>query len=290
MDGNGSVSQITAYDRKTDVLLAKQDLTDGSGLEGCQMGLFDQDGQEIDSWISGREPHRLTGVLEPDVEYTLREIMPAEGYTCAPELAFRTGETGAAELVVMEDFPTKIRIEKVIAGTDEPLAGAVFVILDSEGKEWFRWTSGEEPIEITGILAAGAAYTLRELRPPKGYQRMEDMEFTVPLGPETVTLRCENQPAPGKPGQPEEPEPETPVPFRIGTITAVYRPQQFRAGSWIFFGPDGSIGIPMLLPGTGDRRVDACWYLAGFLLPLAGIWRLTRRKALPKKRKRFPKG
>lgn len=290
LDGNGSVSQITAYDRKTDVLLAKQDLTDGSGLEGCQMGLFDQDGQEIDSWISGREPHRLTGVLEPDVEYTLREIMPAEGYTCAPELAFRTGETGAAELVVMEDFPTKIRIEKVIAGTDEPLAGAVFVILDSEGKEWFRWTSGEEPIEITGILAAGAAYTLRELRPPKGYQRMEDMEFTVPLGPETVTLRCENQPAPGKPGQPEEPEPETPVPFRIGTITAVYRPQQFRAGSWIFFGPDGSIGIPMLLPGTGDRRVDACWYLAGFLLPLAGIWRLTRRKALPKKRKRFPKG
>ena len=44
LDGNGSVSQITAYDRKTDVLLAKQDLTDGSGLEGCQMGLFDQDG------------------------------------------------------------------------------------------------------------------------------------------------------------------------------------------------------------------------------------------------------
>ncbi|MBQ6876601.1 MAG: Cys-Gln thioester bond-forming surface protein [Lachnospiraceae bacterium] len=61
-----------------------------------------------------------------------------------------------------------------------PLAGCRFELLDSEGKEVDAWVTDETGIhELKGVLKKGESYTLRETDVPLGYERAEDVAFTV---------------------------------------------------------------------------------------------------------------
>ncbi|MEW4411273.1 SpaA isopeptide-forming pilin-related protein [Clostridium sp. AN503] len=280
LNEDGAVSQITAADRKTDVSISKKDLTDGEELPGCHMSLTDESGNLLDSWISGKEPHRILGELEPGGTYFLREERPAEGYAYASEIRFTVNRDGTPEKVIMADGLTRVQVQKLDGDTKEPLQGAEFQILDRDGNVVDIWISGTVPHELKGILTADETYLLREIRTPYGYLPLEDIWFTVPHGREIFTVVCENRRKPytPKPGEPDHPAPDTPktdVPEKIGRITAVYIPESPKAGGWLIFGPDGSIMIP--LPGTGDasERLMYGWIM---LLSILGICILKKKK------------
>lgn len=79
----------------------------------------------------------------------------------------------------MTDDITRINVEKVNK-SGKQLAGATLEILDNNGNVVYTFISTNESEAINGVLEAGATYTLREVKAPKGYTVAEDVEFTVP--------------------------------------------------------------------------------------------------------------
>lgn len=283
LDDTGAVRRITAFDRQTDVVFSKIDITDGAELPGCRMSLLDEEENLVESWISGTEPHRIKGILEPGRTYVLREEYPADGYARAEEIRFTLNKEGVPETVVMADDVTRVQIIKLDYETKSPLEGAEFQILDMEGTVVDTWISGQKPHMLSGVLTAGTGYLLRETKAPYGYEPMEDVSFTVPIMAELLTVTCENRKKPYVPDSEEPDHPSLPVPVplvppkpqKIGTITALYTPAALKTGGWLRFGPDGRIAIP--LPGTGDKSGPA--FLGWFMIAsFIGVCILKRKK------------
>lgn len=109
---NGSKCKIIVTDKKTDVSLSKVDITNQEELPGCHMALLNETGTVIAAWISGTEPYRLHGVLNPGDSYILREIQPAEGYELAEEIHFTVNMQGRPQVVTMADKPIDAHPEK----------------------------------------------------------------------------------------------------------------------------------------------------------------------------------
>jgi hypothetical protein len=92
------------------------------------------------------------------------------------------------------DDPTIVDINKYSAEvykTDgdnsdtERLENAELQILDENGNEIAKWTSGKDAYSLVGILEIGKTYTLHEISAPTGYRLAEDIKFTVPEVAET---------------------------------------------------------------------------------------------------------
>lgn len=83
-------------------------------LSGSKLEIIGQQGDIVDSWVTGDSIHLVKG-LKTGGEYTLRELSPAPGYTTAPDITFtvkdcREDGTYEPQQVVMEDEPTKVNI------------------------------------------------------------------------------------------------------------------------------------------------------------------------------------
>ena len=61
------------------------------------------------------------------------------------------------------------------------------------GETVFCYTASGKPVLVEGILAAGRTYELAEEKPPAGYGYCESIVFTVPLEPETITVRMKDK-------------------------------------------------------------------------------------------------
>ena len=95
IDENGKVTStgtvsadgvMLVEDAKTVVKVSKVDIADGKELEGAKIQLL-ENGVVIDEWVSGKEPHVITG-LKTEVEYTLRETVAPEGYELTTDTTF----------------------------------------------------------------------------------------------------------------------------------------------------------------------------------------------------------
>lgn len=228
LDDRASISQIIATDRKTRVLVSKTGIVGREELPGNEMCIRNLDGEVLVSWVSGRKPYEIEGILEAGKTYILEEICPRKGYSYAEKIRFTIDTEGVVNQVMMQNDMTRIFVRKQDAETGETLAGAVFQIWDLEGNVLDTWISGEsdndssggfemnsnnhgEFHEVTGILTAGETCILHEEQAPEGYEAGEDLEFTVPEGRETLTLTMENRKKdkpeePDKPKEPEKPE------------------------------------------------------------------------------------
>ena len=89
---------ILVEDTKTvvDVKISKVDIADGKELEGATIQLIDKDGKVVDTWISTKEPHLITG-LTPGDEYTLRETVAPVGYDIATDTHFVLNVDGTVD-------------------------------------------------------------------------------------------------------------------------------------------------------------------------------------------------
>ena len=180
LDEQAGISAIGGYDKETEVVISKTDLTTGEELPGNHLTVTDEKGEIVDQWISGEEPHVIRG-LEPGKKYTLTEVRPAEGFAWAEEITFQVNEDGTAEEILMENRPTHAVITKKDITNGEELPGAHLELLDEDGNTVDEWISTDRPHEIVGELTAGASYVLRETIPAEGYAKASDISFRVNL-------------------------------------------------------------------------------------------------------------
>lgn len=136
---------------------------EGKKLLGpIEVRVYDADGELVEEWVSGEEPHELT--LLPGT-YTLHEELAPEGYLVASDVRFEVVEGVPVTRVEMVDDCTRVDAEKVDAATGEPLAGATMQVVDAEGEAIEEWVSDGEPHRIEALGSrrrAKAGPTARE--------------------------------------------------------------------------------------------------------------------------------
>ncbi len=179
---------LLVEDDKTSVKISKVDIADGEELEGAEIQIIDSKGDVVDSWISTKEPHEVTG-LKTGETYTLKETVAPEGYEITTDTTFTLDEKGEidksktttkvdGDVLLIEDAKTSVKISKVDIADGEELEGAKIEIIDSKGDVVDSWISTKEPHEVTG-LKTGETYTLKETVAPEGYDITTDTTFTL---------------------------------------------------------------------------------------------------------------
>lgn len=271
-----SVESIAAMDQKTKVKLSKVEISGGEELPGCEMELQDQQGNVIDTWISGEEPYELEGVLIPGKKYRLIEKNPASGYSYGETITFTVNEDGTVEQVVMVDRPTHVTVAKTDSMTGRMIGGALLQVIDEQGHLWESWISGSECHEIRAKLCAGQLYYLHEERAPAGYQKRSDLAFLVPVSGDVLEINFSNdriQYSDGSSDEPHTPEPE--ILKKVGRITVHYKTGLFAAGEQI----RTASSYERTMKRSGIRRLSKTgddsrngWYVCLMAAALAGIF------------------
>ena len=156
------------------VEISKKAVTGDDELEGAKLTLFDKDGNIVDSWISGKQPHTIEG-LKVGEKFTLREDLSPLGFVKASDITFTIENTCEVQKITMID--KVVTMSKVdIAG--EELEGAKMQVIDKDGNIIDEWTSSKEPHKINNLIE-NETYILREEVSINGYVKATDIEFTV---------------------------------------------------------------------------------------------------------------
>ena len=173
-------------------VVSKKSVTGEDELPGATLRVYDADGELVEEWVSGEEPHELT--LLPGA-YTLHEEAAPEGYLVASDVEFEVAEGVPVTRVEMVDDCTRVDAEKVDAATGEPLAGATMQVVDAEGEVVEEWVSDEVPHRIEAL--APGEYVLRETEAPEGYELAEDVPFTVEETADAQAVTMADEALPG---------------------------------------------------------------------------------------------
>ena len=192
------------------VQISKTDITGDNELEGAVLSVVDANGNLVEKWTSGKEPHMIEKL--PAGKYILREETAPFGYVIAQDIEFEVKETDEIQKVAMKDEAAvgKIIISKK-SEDGKALAGAKFEIRDTDGKVIETLTtdkdghaeSSELPIAAfkDGKYEEAVTYTVVEVEAPKGYlldSTPKEVKFEYKDGKTKVieyTLEVTNKPA-----------------------------------------------------------------------------------------------
>ena len=183
----------------------KTSLTDEKEVDGALLTVTHENGDVIDEWVCGKEPHIIKELVVGKTD-TMTEVLPAPGYVTAESIQFTVEDTAEVQKIEMKDDVTKVEISKTdIAGKELP--GAKLTILDEEGNIVESWTSADQPHYIE-MLPIGT-YTLHEETAPDGYLVAEDVTFEVKDTGEIQKVVMKDEAVPAK--EPETPQDKTSV-------------------------------------------------------------------------------
>lgn len=185
-DGN----KTTINNTITSVNVSKVDISSLQELEGAHIQVLDGN-KVVEEWNSTSETHKVCG-LETNKLYTLHETIAPDGYTLASDIPFKLDDNGHVVVtdsnqnsisengsILLKDALTSIRILKVDATTNTPLAGAHIQIKDGETiVQEFNSTEDNAGIQING-LKTGVVYTLHESSAPANYTLATDTTFSL---------------------------------------------------------------------------------------------------------------
>ena len=102
------VQHVVMYDKPIKVSISKRDITDDEELPGAQLIIKDKDGNTVEEWISGTEPHMVNLAAGT---YTLTEITAPEGYEVAETITFEVTDTMEVQHVTMYDEPKEETVD-----------------------------------------------------------------------------------------------------------------------------------------------------------------------------------
>lgn len=125
---------IVMKDDVTKVKISKKDITGSKEIPGAKLTILDRDGNELESWTSGKKPHYIEKL--PIGTYTIREEQAPKGYVIAEEVPFEVLDTGEIQMVEMKDDTAKgkVIIDKKDQETGDAMAGVEFELRDEKGK------------------------------------------------------------------------------------------------------------------------------------------------------------
>lgn len=193
LNEEAAVDTITGFDMQIQIIISKEGIGKGV-VPGAVLILTDEQGQILERWTSGSEPHKVSAILKEGANYILHEEWAPDGYGYSKDIVFTVWKEGIVQKVVMADRLTTVRIQKTDITGEKEIPGAVMQVLDLDGNMIESWVSTEIPHEITGKLIAGNEYILHEEYAPKGYAYGEDVHFLVPTDGKTVEVSMKDKP------------------------------------------------------------------------------------------------
>ena len=186
-----TLDKETQHEVMTDkiVEMTKENIA-GEEIEGAKIQVFDKDGNIVDEWISGKEPHIINNLKENET-YTLHEEITPNGYVKAADVEFTVTTDKETQHEVMID--KIVDVTKTDLTNGEEVEGAELVVTDEDGNIIDKWTSTKEPHHITG-LEEGKKYTLTETTAPYGYEIAESIEFEVSFDKKNQLVEMKDMP------------------------------------------------------------------------------------------------
>lgn len=183
---DGTTTEIVLRNDLTVTTVSKTDITGEKELPGAKLQVIDEDGNVVDEWESGEEPHEIRGLVSGKT-YKLVETISPDGYTVANTVEFTVDENGQPTFVQMKDDVTRYSFIKVDED-NKPIKGAKLQLFDEKGTLIDEWTTDGTPHVIEGKLVVGKKYILHEAEAPEGYEKAEDITFEVENTSEMKTL------------------------------------------------------------------------------------------------------
>lgn len=116
----GKDTSLSMTDEDTKIEISKQDITTKKELEGAKLKVTDKDGNVVDEWTSGKQPHMIKNLTAGET-YTLTEVIAPKNYKVAESIQFTVKDTGVAQKVVMYDELMPV-VKKVKTGDNSQIA------------------------------------------------------------------------------------------------------------------------------------------------------------------------
>lgn len=171
------------------VTVTKTDITGTQEVPGATLTVKDEDGNTVDTWVSGDKEHHVSG-LEEGKTYTLIEETAPEGYVRADEITFTVTKEKVDQEVNM--FDAQVKVTKTDALTGDAVKGAEFTVFDKDGNIVDKWTTDGTAHAVSG-LDAGCEYILKETKTPEGYMTAPDRTLVV-SGEQNMDVEIKEQP------------------------------------------------------------------------------------------------
>ncbi|WP_103597517.1 SpaA isopeptide-forming pilin-related protein [Bacillus thuringiensis] len=177
--------------------LVKVDISDkNKKLAGAKFKIEDSKGKIVGELVTNEEGEAISKDL-PIGNYTVVEIEAPKGYELLKDkIAVKIEKDTVVEIKIgnkkLPDPTGQFEIEKVDDMDSElKLKGAVFQVLDKEGKEVSRLITDEKGKVISNQLAIGK-YTIKEIKAPNGYMLLRDsieIEITEAVKTQKITVK-----------------------------------------------------------------------------------------------------
>ena len=171
------------------VTITKTEVTGTKEIEGAKMTVKDEDGNTVDTWVSGDKEHYVSG-LEEGKTYTLIEETAPEGYVRAEEITFTVTNEKVDQEVNM--FDAQVKVTKTDALTGDAVKGAEFTVFDKDGNIVDKWITDGTAHAVSG-LDAGKEYIIKETKTPEGYMTAPDRTLVV-SGEQNMDVEIKEQP------------------------------------------------------------------------------------------------
>ena len=107
---------VDMTDEITQFEFYKKDITSQEELEGATLQIKDKNGNIVDEWVSGKTPHKISG-LTVGQTYTMIEVIAPVNYKIAQNKEFTVSDTGEVQKITMYDELMPVA-KKVKTGDD----------------------------------------------------------------------------------------------------------------------------------------------------------------------------
>ncbi|MGR2743533.1 SpaA isopeptide-forming pilin-related protein [Bacillus sp. N6] len=165
-------------------------------LVGAKFHIEDSNKKIVGELVTNEEGEAISKDL-PKGNYTLVEVEAPKGYELLKEkITVKVEKDAVIEIKIgnkkLPDPTGQFEIEKVDdKDINLKLQGAIFQVLDKEGKEVARLTTDEKGKVISSQLVLGK-YTIKEIKAPNGYMLLRDpieIEITEAVKTQKITVK-----------------------------------------------------------------------------------------------------